>query len=38
MNKTCGTPTTYNTTNCTFSPNPAMRPCLVQTLNNECLA
>ncbi len=23
MNKTCGTPTTYNTTNCTFSPNPA---------------
>jgi len=23
MNKTCGTPTTYNTTSCTFSPNPA---------------
>jgi Flp pilus assembly protein TadG len=23
MNKTCGTPVTYNTTNCTFSPNPA---------------
>ena len=23
MNKTCGAPTTYNTTTCTFSPNPA---------------
>lgn len=23
MNKTCGTPVTYNTSNCTFSPNPA---------------
>jgi Flp pilus assembly protein TadG len=23
MNKTCGTPATFNTTNCTFSPNPA---------------
>jgi hypothetical protein len=23
MDKTCGGPVTYNTTNCTFSPNPA---------------
>ncbi len=23
MNKSCGAPTTYNTTTCTFSPNPA---------------
>jgi Flp pilus assembly protein TadG len=47
MNKTCGTPVTFNTTNCTFSPNPAdaitafacQEPCPSNgsTLNNTCL-
>ena len=46
MNKTCGTPATgsYNTTNCTFSPNPAdaitafacTKTC-PSNVNNQCL-
>jgi Flp pilus assembly protein TadG len=44
MSKTCGTPTTFNTTNCTFSPNPAdaittfacQKTC-PSNANNQCL-
>jgi Flp pilus assembly protein TadG len=44
MNKTCGAPATYNTTTCTFSPNPAdaitafaCQMACPSNANNQCL-